>query len=206
METIRCANCGQPVVLRGGGWECQWCGNCGQINSLSLRNQKKVPAVWAEQNLPGLVRDFVSILKGMDLFFGEEEGDLWGCKLTLYGITRTLALPQLQTERNLMLLQLFLQDRPFCDGDDVLALVEKEKTVFVGEFLLTSQKAGSFWQEVISRLPQYGGKKSCPVWLDQVLKGWARVESCFSRENSTKLAQNFWELFAVHWEAAGKNR
>lgn len=33
--SYRCPNCGSPVRVHGGRWECGWCGNHGDLSSLN---------------------------------------------------------------------------------------------------------------------------------------------------------------------------
>lgn len=40
--TIRCPHCGSPVRIRGGRWECGWCGDFGGISSLHPSEKVKL--------------------------------------------------------------------------------------------------------------------------------------------------------------------
>lgn len=42
MATIRCPNCGSPVMIRGNRWECGWCRNFGSISSLQPSEKAKL--------------------------------------------------------------------------------------------------------------------------------------------------------------------
>ena len=42
MATIRCPSCGSPVMLRGKRWECGWCGDFGELSSLSRSDKAKL--------------------------------------------------------------------------------------------------------------------------------------------------------------------
>ena len=39
---IRCPHCGSPVMIRGGRWECGWCGDFGSISSLQTSEKAKL--------------------------------------------------------------------------------------------------------------------------------------------------------------------
>lgn len=42
MVTIRCPHCGSPVKIRGGRWECGYCGDFGSISSLQPSEKAKL--------------------------------------------------------------------------------------------------------------------------------------------------------------------
>lgn len=42
MATIRCPHCGSPVMIRGGRWECGWCGDFGALSSLHPSEKAKL--------------------------------------------------------------------------------------------------------------------------------------------------------------------
>ena len=42
MPTIRCPHCGSPVMIRGGRWECGWCGDFGALSSLHPSERAKL--------------------------------------------------------------------------------------------------------------------------------------------------------------------
>lgn len=42
MVTIRCPNCGSPVMVRGNRWECGYCGDFGALSSLHPSEKEKL--------------------------------------------------------------------------------------------------------------------------------------------------------------------
>ena len=76
MATIYCPNCGSPVMLRGDGWECGWCGDFGDISSLSRPEREKLRAELAADvyDRGTVMTGGGSLLSGLDALIEEKTG------------------------------------------------------------------------------------------------------------------------------------
>jgi len=201
MATIRCPHCGSPVMVRGNRWECGWCGDFGDITSLDRLERVKLSRA-RDKVLEGLERGVLSILKGVEEHFGnEEEHRLLACKLAAYGMSHALIPANNQTQDNLQLLQAFFQRYPFCTAGEVWGAARSGKPAFEGQFQLTKEQLGSFWESLLPDLPQYEAYKAWPNWLYQTVDGLSDVESFFSGKDSSTLFDTLQEALDAHWSA-----
>ena len=177
MATIYCPNCGSPVMLRGDGWECGWCGDFGDISSLSRPEREKLRAELAAEVLE---QGVVSIVEGVQARYGESDETLTlGCKLALYGMTEALIPEERQTPRNLHLLKAFFERHTFCTAAEVLGAAQSGEAAFGDMFSLTGERLGSFWAELPPEDLRGG-------WLDTVVDGLSAVEGVFTGEEGLK--------------------
>ena len=67
MVTIRCPNCGSPVMVRGNRWECGYCGDFGALSSLHPSEKEKLKAAELLGKRYALFTDKVETDVDMDL-------------------------------------------------------------------------------------------------------------------------------------------
>ena len=201
MSVIRCPWCGSPVKVLGNRWECGWCGDCGNLPSLSPSERAKIRLDNVSNlSLDGLERGVLSILNGIQEHFGnEEDAKLLAFRLAIYGMSHALLPPGNRTQDNLQLLQAFFQSYAFCTAGEVWATACNGKPAFEEQFLLTKACIGSFWETLLPNLPRYEAYRPWPNWLFQAVDGLSQVESFFSGQGDSDLFDAFQEALNAHW-------
>ena len=201
VSVIRCPWCGSPVKVLGNRWECGWCGDCGNLPSLSPSERAKIRLDNVSNlSLDGLERGVLSILNGIQEHFGnEEDAKLLAFRLAIYGMSHALLPPGNRTQDNLQLLQAFFQSYAFCTAGEVWATACNGKPAFEEQFLLTKACIGSFWETLLPNLPRYEAYRPWPNWLFQAVDGLSQVESFFSGQDDSDLFDAFQEALNAHW-------
>lgn len=201
MANIRCPHCGSPVTVRGNQWECGWCGDSGALSSLhkpelAKLHQNQAAAVALEDLECGVL----SIMNGMQEHFGDGENErLLAFQLVVYGMSHALLPAENQSQTNLQLLQQFFDAYPVCTAAEVLGASRSGTAAFADQFLLTKDALGSFWEELLPKLPHYEAHKAWPDWLYDTVDGLSQVECIFSGENSSALFDTYQEALDTHW-------
>lgn len=196
---IRCPHCGSPVMVRGNRWECGWCGDFGDVSSLESSQRAKL-AELVDDALDVLERGTLSVLEGMQAFFeDEEEGKLPACRLVVYTMSKALIPQKNQNSVNLQCLQEFYRRYTFCSASEVLGAAQSRKPAFEGEFMLSKESVGSFWERVLKKLPPYAPDEMWPEWLEQIADGLSQIEGFFTDEEGSGVCDRLREIVNAHW-------
>lgn len=192
MTTMSCPSCGSPVLIRGDQWECGWCGNYGRL----APPEEAAPA---PDPLDDVAHAVNTLREGMpDLPPEEAHRTAWS--LAAYGMSQALCAPAARSRQNLRRLKAICRHAPCCTAEEVLTAAQRGRPLFADQFLLTPEALGTFWVQLLPKLPQYLPHHLWPqpVWL--LTEGLSQVETFFTGQDADALADQFRRVFARHWQ------
>ncbi len=197
MAGNRCPHCGSSIQIRGNRWECGWCGDFGSLASLKTPSRNK-PTPASVPGLGELEKGVWKILNGIKVYSPENYKEP-AFRLALYAMSHGLLNAGSSGGYGLSLVHTFLGNYPVFSYGDFQKAVSGGTPVFGDEFSLSREELGTFWQNLLPRLPTFEAADAWPDWLTDIFVGWSEVESLFLGCSEDMIYPTMTELFNAHW-------